>query len=446
MFLIAALLLSYLSLGAAHSVGISYVDWDGLQTCTPSKYSTPTDEKQISAIMKFASENKEEVKVVGGGLSFSGVQMTQGGHLVSLDRMNKILKVEKISENGDSLVEVQAGIRLRDLCAQLETLGLAMINLGATATQSLAGGLATGTHGTGTKLGVLASQIHSFRLVDSFGVIHTASATENVELFNAGRVGIGALGIITTITLKTTALFKMKKTTLNYSFKQLMVDLPALMTQYERLQWSWTPYTDSASVLIREVVDINTPLVPADPDGGCWSTSQSTISCTDVSYKTLTDSEERYNSRDIYTEMEMFIPIELSQAAVLDFVAYMDSIKEQHDESIVLSAMLRYVAADDIYLSPAYGRATAVISFIALGNKETTADPAEFERYARGLEELCETKYQGRAHWGKVNYATSDYISGKAYVETFDKFSAVRSKVDPSGIFLNDYLRQRIVV
>jgi len=69
--------------------------------------------------MKFGLENNETIKVVGGGLSFSGVQMTaQGGHLVSLDNMNKILNVQSLSTGG-ALVEVQAGIRLRDLCEQL---------------------------------------------------------------------------------------------------------------------------------------------------------------------------------------------------------------------------------------------------------------------------------------------------------------------------------------
>ena len=394
--------------------------------------------------MKYGLENKEEIKVVGGGLSFSGIQMTQGGHLVSLDNMDKILNVQK-SSDGSALVEVQAGIRLRDLCGQLETLDLAMLNLGATATQSLAGGLTTGTHGTGAKIGVLASQIHSFRLVDSHGVVHTASSTENKDIFDAGRVGVGALGIISTITLKAVPLWKMKKTTLSYSFSQLLVDLPALLKQYERLQCSWTPYTDSASVLIREDVPIDTPLVPASPDGGCWSTSQSTTNCTDVSYKTLTDSQARYDAREIYTEMEMFIPVEYTEAAVLDFVAFMDSIKSQHDPSIVLSAMVRYVAADDIYLSPAYGRDSSVISFIALGDTTATADPAEFEMYAQGLESLCESKYKGRAHWGKVNYAVSEYLQG-AYHSTFEKFNGVRKALDANGLFLNDYLRQRLLL
>jgi hypothetical protein len=438
------LVLSLFSWVSAHSVGITYVDWDGLQTCTPSKYSAPSDELQIAAIMKAGLATKEKIKVVGGGLSFSGVQMTQNGHLVSLDNMNKILNVTKLND-GNSLVEVQAGIRLRDLCARLEDLGLAMINLGATATQSLAGGLSTGTHGTGTEIGCLASQIHSFRMVDSHGNIHTASAVENKELFDAGRVGIGALGIISTITLNTVPLWKMKKTTLKYSLNQLLVDLPTLMSQYKRLQWSWTPYTDSASVLIREDVSFETPLSPGGSDGGCWSTTQSTTNCTDVSYKTLTDSEAGYNARSIYTEMEMFIPVESTEAAVRDFISFMDSIRDQHDESIVLSAMVRYVAADDMYLSPVSGRDSSVISFIALGDKEKTADNSEFERYARGLEELCESKYQGRAHWGKANYANATYLKTVGYPSTFEKFNTVRKTMDPSGMFINDYLTQRLL-
>jgi len=447
-FCVALLIASFVCLSiATPSVGIYYKNWDGVKTCTPTGYYTPSNEHEIQQIIHYSKDVGASVKVVGGGLSFSGVQMSEGGHLISLDKMNKILNVT-YNEEGGALVEVQSGIRLRELCRELDALGLAMVNLGATATQSVVGAAATGTHGTGTELGAIATQIVSLRIIDAAGVVHVASATENTELFDAARVGVGALGIISSVTLSTEKLWKMKKYSLSYSLQQLFHDLPSLLKQYSRLQWSWVPYTDAATVLIREDVPWESELVPSGPDGGCWSLSQSTSECTDVSYKTLTDSLPHYLNRSLYTEMEMFIPIEHTQAAVQDFIDYMDSVRDQHNPNVTISGMVRYVAGDDIYLSPMQGRDTAVISFIALGDLEVTGDQTEFELYARGLEEICATKYAGRPHWGKVSYADIQDTAAirQAYGDkAFDAFALVRTAMDPTGMFLNEYLQQRLV-
>ena len=288
------------------------------------------------------------------------------------------------------------------------------------------------------------------RIVDAFGQIHTASASDNSDLFAASRVSAGALGIITSVTLQTVPLWKMKKTSFDYSLSKLLVDLPELLEEYERLQWSWIPYTDNATVVIREDVEWEAPIEPSGSDGGCWSESQPTDpSCTDVSYKTLTDSKRHYEQRSLYTEMEMFIPVENSIDAVRDFIAFMDTVRPLHDESVTLSAMLRYVKADEIMISPMEGRDTAVMSIIVLGGRDSTADQTEFKLFAGGLQSLTEAKYNGRPHWGKVNYPVlapaggsyADYLAG-AYPRWGD-FHALLGKMDPSGLFSNAYLKER---
>jgi hypothetical protein len=425
-------------------IGLNYVNWDEMQTCKPMSYSTPGDEGEVVAAVLRAGRSGDRLKVVGAGLSFSGVQMAaSAGHLISVDRLNKISSVSHLPEGG-ALVEVGAGISLRELCRELDLLGLALANLGATATQSVVGAATTGTHGTGANIGGLATSIHALRIVDGAGRVIAASADENKDIFEAARVGVGAVGIITAVTLKTVPNWKMKKFSLSYSLEQLLIDLPELMQKYERLQWSWLPYTDEATVVIREDVPWDTPISPEGPDGGCWSASQSTATCVDVSYKTLTDSLEHYLARELYTEMEMFIDVGDTTSAVIDFIAYMDTIKDKHDPDVYISAMIRYVAADDITLSPMNGRNTSVMSFIALGDKQSTASPEEFEMYARGLEDLTETKYNSRPHWGKVNYADSNYLEG-AFGKHFSDFQKVMEKMDPQGMFLNDYLNQRLV-
>ena len=165
--------------------------------------------------------------------------------------------------------------------------------------------------------------------------------------------------------------------------------------------------------------------------------------CTDISYKAMTDSLEGYEARTIYTEMEIFIPVEYTESAILDFMAYMEDVKSQHDPNVELFTGVRYVMEDSIFLSPMNGRNSSVISFIVLGNQNHTGSPREFELYASGLEKICESKYGGRPHWGKVNYVTHDYLIAE-YGSYLEKFNEVRNKMDPDRVFTNDYLDMRL--
>ena len=192
---------------------------------------------------------------------------------------------------------------------------------------------------------------------------------------------------------------------------------------------------------------MTTPLAPAattDDEGGCWSNQPEAHSdCTDVSYKALTDSLAGYEARTLYTEMEMFIPVEDTEAAVRDFIAYMETVRDEHNPLVELFTGVRYVQEDTILLSPMHHRNSSVISFIVLGNQNHTGSPKEFERYASGLEQICEDKYGGRPHWGKVNYATRDYLAAE-YGSSWDTFQRVRQRMDPQHMFTNDYLDARL--
>lgn len=442
-------------MGKLFSVGVFWENWDRQQVCKLLDYSVPETEAELVQIVKSANEKGQKVKAVAAGHSFSSIALTQG-HMVSLDKLNKIVSV-----NGTDVV-VQAGIRLYDLNSQLEKLGLSLENLGATCEQSLAGATATGTHGTGRLLGSMSTQILSFRMVKADGSIITANSNENINIFKAGRVGLGGLGIITEITIRTLPLFKLKLTNSVLSLTALIEELPSLMAAHERLQWFWLPYdVDHAQLVIREVTD--EPITP----GGCWNTethfgepsqffekfgitsnTTSASSCVDVSYKALCGSQEHYLRRSLYTEMEMFVPIDKVIDAIKEFREFQDSVRKEHNSSIRLFTGVRYVAADDIVLSPQTGkdggRNNAVISMIVMGNSPNiTGDPTEFARYAQRLEQICQEKYDGRPHWGKQNWANSTSLQ-HSYNQNWDTFVDLRKSLDPKGMFLNSYLENRL--
>ena len=198
-----------------------FSDWDGLQRCSPLTYTQPQSEEDIVEAVLSARSSNETLKVIGTGHSFSGVQMTHG-HMISLDKYNRVLGRTDLPD-GSALVQVQAGIRLRDLNDELEKMNLSLLNLGATAAQSVAGATATGTHGTGKKLGSISTQIYALRIVDSHGKVHEVSEKdEKRDLFDAARVGVGALGVISTMTFKTVSLFKLRKRLINYELPKLL--------------------------------------------------------------------------------------------------------------------------------------------------------------------------------------------------------------------------------
>ena len=201
--------------------GIYFYDWDHLQSCSPLTYSMPRSEEEIVDAILTAKARNETLKLIGTGHSFSGVQLTEG-NMVSLDHYNKVLSRTDLDDGG-ALVEVQAGIRLRDLNDELEKMGLSMLNLGATAAQSVAGATATGTHGTGSQLGSLSTQISALRLVDGAGRVHALSEQDaDTMAFEAARVGIGALGALSTITLRVAPLFKLRRRNIAYELPTLL--------------------------------------------------------------------------------------------------------------------------------------------------------------------------------------------------------------------------------
>ena len=374
------------------------------------------------------------------GHSFSAITLTDADVPSELITLFDYAGIVAVDESGQ--VEVRAGTRLRDLNDELAALDppLALVNLGATAAQTVSGATQTGTHGTGRKIGSMSTQITAMRLVDSDGAVHAVTADDAV--FEAARVGLGAFGVVSTVTLQAVPLFNMRKTTWDMPMAAFFDAHDALCEAYERLQWSFVPYSGVVNVVVREVTDE----VPID-GAGCWDppTGPDPNSCVDVSYKTLVDSLDHYDNRTLYTEMEMFIPVEDVLPAVADFVAFQASVEAQHNASQgALFTNIRYIAGDDITLSPMNGRDSAVISMIVEGNQEHTGAPAEFALYAQGLENLVTGKYAARAHWGKQNWATETDIVANYGSDRVARFNELRETLDRADMFTNAYLRERV--
>src|SRR3954462_4050945 len=172
-------------------------NWAGDQRCEPAARVEPSSAEELGEALDGASR----VRVAGSGHSFSEIALTDGVQ-VSLARMNRVL-----DSDGDGLVRVQGGIRLHELGIELARRGLAMENLGDVDAQTLAGALATGTHGTGVGFRNLSSNIEGMRLVTADGVTEVSDGDE----LKAARVSLGALGAATEIKLRCQPLYTLRR-------------------------------------------------------------------------------------------------------------------------------------------------------------------------------------------------------------------------------------------
>ncbi|MGB7878242.1 MAG: D-arabinono-1,4-lactone oxidase, partial [Ilumatobacteraceae bacterium] len=215
-------------------MGVPTKNWAGNQRCVPTQVHQPRFTDDVAAIVKAAAAAGERVKVIGGAHSFTDTAMTDG-HLLSLDLMNQILSV-----NGTD-VTVQAGIRLRDLNDQLFERGLAMPNLGDINVQSIAGATSTATHGTGLAYGNLATTIVGLEIVTGDGTILRADEHHEPELLRVARVGLGALGIVTEVTLRCVPAFNLRAVETIEPLADVIADFGGVMRSTDHVEFYWMP-------------------------------------------------------------------------------------------------------------------------------------------------------------------------------------------------------------
>ena len=181
-----------------------WTNWSGFQKAKPQQILQPVNIQELQSIVY----EQQKIRVVGAGHSFTPLVCTDAT-LVSLDRISGVASfdVEHCQSN------IYAGTRLYDLDQHLQqqSINQALMNQGDIDQQSLAGAVSTGTHGTGADLHCISAYVEAFELLTASGEILKCSRTENSEIFAAGRVSLGSLGILTKITMQNRPRYKLKE-------------------------------------------------------------------------------------------------------------------------------------------------------------------------------------------------------------------------------------------
>ena len=436
--------------GVSSAAPRAWRNWAGTATATPARWCRPRSEAEISAAVKDAASAALPVRALGSGHSFTAVAATSG---VALDLSQWTGITAADTRTG--LVTVRSGTTLRALNAELGGLGLAMANLGDIDAQTVAGALSTGTHGTGARLGGLATQVSSLELVLADGSVVSCSATSRPELFTAARIGLGALGVITTVTLRCVPSFRLLADERPVPVEEVLEQFDALADANDHFEFYWFPYgrkalvkrnnrtsaADAAAAAralpgwrrfwefeVMENAAFGTlcrigrarpSLVPAL--NRFSSAALSSRSYSDISHRVFVTPR-----RVRFAESEYAVPRE----SLGHVIAELRRAVPRLPEPVMFPVEVRVAAADDIWLSTAYGRESA---YVAIHQYAGLPYRAYFDRFESIVAEVA-----GRPHWGKLHSLDSERL--RPLYPCYDEFRRVRAEVDPEGRFGNSYL------
>jgi FAD-linked oxidoreductase len=419
----------------------TWVNWARNARCEPAVIERPGSRAEVIAAVGRAAAAGRTVRVAGSGHSFTDGVLTDGT-LLSLSRMGRLLDVDP--ESG--LARVEAGITLDELSRALHLHGLALPNLGDIDVQSLAGAIATATHGTGVRLPNLSAQVEELELVLADGSERRLTAADG-DLLRAARVGLGSLGVVVAATLRCVPSFRIRGVKGRESLEQVLSSLDERVDGAEHFEFWTFPHSPLAVTRWNSRTEDE-----CDAPGrvGEWLEDvllenhglslfnraarrfPGAIPVLNRTAGRLASRSERVDwsfrifasPRMVrFVEMEYAIPREHAAQAV----SGTRSILERYPVSFPLE--LRFVAADDALLSPSAGRDTAYIAVHVFEGMAWEAPFREFEAFMSGL--------GGRPHWGKLSFLSASELAPR--YPAWEAFQAARRELDPEGRFTNEW-------
>jgi len=412
-----------------------WTNWARSHHCAPAHHLRPRNRAEVAAAVAAA----RRVRVAGSGHSFTGAVLTDDT-LLSLDGLDRVLDADRAS----GLVRVEAGITLAALSDALDGLGLALPNLGDIAAQTLGGAIATATHGTGARHPNLSAQVEALDLVLAGGEERTLTRADG-DLLRAARVGLGTLGAVVTVTLRCVPAFSLRGVDGPEPLEDVLADLQERADRHAHFEF-WT-FPHSPLALTRTNTPTDAPPEPPSRarewvgevlvDNGAFELvcrigrrfpaaipALNRFAAGAATRRERVDRSHRVfaSPRLVrFTEMEYAIP----RARAEEAVRAVKEILERHPVSFPLE--LRFAAADDALLSPAFERDSAYVAVHAFAGMP-------WEAPFRAVETLL-SGWGGRPHWGKRSFLDAAELAPR--YPAWGAWQAARAELDPDGVFTN---------
>lgn len=411
-------------------------NWSGIQHSYPARRLAPKDAGELADAIKTAPA---PVRVVGAGHSFTGLVPTDGT-LVTLDAMSGIT-----GWDGDRAI-VMAGTRLGALGPALAGKGRAMANLPDINKQSLGGALGTATHGTGRTLKSIPGDVTAVTLVTADGTVIEADEARRPDILSAAKVSLGAVGVITSATLNTTANRRLLRKVWVEDFQESLARAEERWARHRNFEFYAVPFTGLAANITHDETDEPATARPPTQDDAFLDALKSLRNllgfsngmrkaaaramlgglepetAVDEGWKLLsTERPVRFN------EMEYHLPAEVHLKVLAEVVALI----EKHRKDVFFPIEVRRIAPDHAMLSPFQG-----------GERGSIAVHAHYKDDYKLLFELVEPVFLrngGRPHWGKLHSLKGAQLA--ALYPRWNDFLEIRRELDPQGRLLNGYLK-----
>ena len=417
---------------------IPWRNWSGLQECFPEARKAPAS---VAELQELLASTEGVVRPVGAGHSFMPLVPTDDT-IVSLSRLSGV-----VNHDEETLqATIMAGSRLGDIGAPLSERGQALINMPDIDQQSLAGCLGTATHGTGAGLMCLSAYATGLQLATADGELIDCDASNNSDIFEAARVSMGSLGIITKVRMQNQAPYRLRRERVFREFDEILTIAQDLADKHRNFEFYYVPFSGMGWTDVHDLTDepyLETEKIDDNEEAMALKTARDWLSWSPALREVILGGYARTLSTEVtierswknyasernvrFNEMEYHLPRETGLQALREV---REALETQHHE-VFLPLEVRFVKGDDLWLSPFTGRDSISIAVHRFFEED-------HEPLFKTIEPILR-KYEGRPHWGKLN--TLDREQLRALYPRWDDFAVVRNKLDPEGRFLNDYLR-----
>lgn len=414
---------------------MAWSNWSGIQTATPANIAVPASEDELAGLLKGAGH----VRPVGSGHSFTGL-VPCNDVIVDVSRLSGV----SAADASAGTATLGAGTRIRAAARDLEAAGLGLPNLPDIDVQTLAGCFATSTHGTGRTLHAMHAQIDGFRLATASGDILDVTADSHPELFSAGKVNLGALGVMTQYKLTCVPSYNLVRRVWVDTLDAMIEQAESLAQQHRNFEFYYFPFTGYAAGISHDIFEGEvTGRAQGEDDETLeglkdlrdvfgWSPwLRRQIAAGSLPKGVVEESSDAYwkllsTARPTkFNEMEYHIPVDNGLACLRDVIKAIETRKDTY-----FPMEVRFTGQDDAWLSPFNSGTRLSIACHAAAN-----EPYD---YFFSLIEPIHLAHGGRPHWGKLH--SLGYEQLVQMYPRFQDFCDLRKQLDPDGKFLNPYL------
>ena len=458
-------------------------NWGKNLTADPKYFCRPESKDDLTAIVQAAKESGSKVRVLGGGFSWTPVVPTKD-YIVDMSKLNKILSIDQDKKQ----VTVEAGVRVGDLSLAIggqqfdldgneikpvvgPTNALSLETETVIPWITVGGAVAIGCHGTGYNQGTVSDLAVAMEVLLPDGTWRTFSVeTDGMEMMNALRVNLGAMGIIYSVTFQCVPRFNLLAVDRREDMKSTIANIQQLVTSHDYVEVFWFPFNKKCWIKTWDKSD--KPVTENEPTWG-WDELKVFLEINsfgnrmmDLLYKnswltpaimnllsTLMPEQTVVAPSCMVFHYQLFyMPVwDMSYCINIpnnDFTnvqkawnLVVNKIEElakqgQYPQNMVLHT--RYIKNSDAYLSPASGEDhTCCIEILTFTGNDRPVSSYEwyFEEIEQGWIALG-----GKPHWGKAIYSVDKLKS--MYGDQMTKFLQIRQGIDPSQMFINDFLKQ----